>query len=284
MQHLNCTSFTTVVEHVSKRGGGHLRAEHHGQKVKVKMDQEQRRLPEGDAWEVKSSFVDPEMMDAFGYVLGTTCQHDAAPAGLGPRLGHDDQGVRRIGMNQADASRGKIDRVHLKPCTGAVNRSTHVIGRPNGRRHRGQTWRTRSPHGWKPPFPPTHIVVIDTVGKPAAFVHRKCFLNQGAWKVVNFDFCGTAAQHLTQGAERSLSEQEVFIDIQHGPNRGASRQGQHTGGTVDAANHKGAAEPQSGRVCEHDVEHLGTTAPDLEHLAAWPIHHLAPHFSGHAGV
>ena len=126
--------------------------------------------------------------------------------------------------------------------------------------------------------------MLDTMGKAAPFVHRQRFLNQRAGEVVHLDFCCAASQHLTEGAEGLLAASKHAVLIVKGANRSARGEREDAGCTFASTDHQRPAQTEGGRISEHDLEHFGTTAPNLEHFPAWPVHHLAPFFSGHDGV
>ena len=69
-----------------------------------------------------------------------------------------------------------------------------------------------------------------------------------------------------------------------GSNRSARGECEDAGCTLASSEHQRPAQTEGGRISEHDLEHFGTTAPNLEHFPAWPIQHLAPFSSGHDGV
>ena len=122
------------------------------------------------------------------------------------------------------------------------------------------------------------------MGKAAPFVHGQRFLNQRAGEVVHLDFCCAASQQLTQGAEGLLAASEDTILIMKGANRSARGECEDAGCTLASSDHQRPAQTEGSRISEHDFEHFGTTAPNLEHFPAWPIQHLAPFSSGHDGV
>ena len=126
--------------------------------------------------------------------------------------------------------------------------------------------------------------MLDTMGKAAPFMHGQRFLYQRAGEVVHLDFCCATSQQLTQGAEGLLAASKVAIRIVKGSNRSARGECEDAGCTLASSEHQRPAQTEGGRISEHDLEHFGTTAPNLEHFPAWPIQHLAPFSSGHDGV
>ena len=140
MEQVNRATFATMVEHVCKGGSGHFRAEHDRQEVEINAHHEEWLIAEGHVRQVQGPFVNPEVVDAFGHVFSAPGQHEAAPARLGPHLGHAHQGVLRIGVHQANAPRREIDAVNVKPGAGAIDGVPHLFGRTHGRRHGGQPW------------------------------------------------------------------------------------------------------------------------------------------------
>ena len=81
-----------------------------------------------------------------------------------------------------------------------------------------------------------------------------------------------------------LAASKVAIRIVKGSNRSARGECEDAGCTLASSEHQRPAQTEGGRISEHDLEHFGTTAPNLEHFPAWPIQHLAPFSSGHDGV
>ena len=140
VEQVNSATFATMVEHVSKGGSGHFRAKHDGQEVEINAHHEEGLIAEGHVRQVQCPFVNPEVVDAFGHVFSAPGQHEAAPARLGPHLGHAHQGFLRIGVHQANASRREIDAVNVEPGAGAIDGVAHLFGRTHRRRHGGQPW------------------------------------------------------------------------------------------------------------------------------------------------